>query len=92
MLSPSISSAHTPLLSCFDNGDGTILCQAGFSNGNSAAGIKAVLADASGKELVVSKFDENGEITLDKPEGDYTVTMDGGEGHIVKVPSANITE
>lgn len=32
--------AHTPLLSVFDNGDGTITCEGGFSNGASAEGVE----------------------------------------------------
>ena len=89
---PTLSNAHTPLFSCYDNGDGTVLCQGGFSNGNSAAGVKVIIADASGKEIAVTKLDENSEIIFDMPEGDYAVMMDAGEGHKVKVESANITE
>ncbi len=92
MALPTFANAHTPLFSCFDNGDGTVLCQGGFSNGNAAAGIKVVIADASGKEISTAVLDDNSEIIFDKPAGDYTVMMDAGEGHTVTVKSAEITE
>jgi hypothetical protein len=33
--------AHTPLCSCYDNGDGTVTCEGGFSDGSSAAGVQS---------------------------------------------------
>ncbi len=92
LLSPAFANAHTPLFSCYDNADGTIFCQGGFSNGNAAAGIKVVVQDAKGAEILAAALDDNSEITFDKPEGNYSVIMDAGEGHTVKVESANITE
>ncbi|MBK1637032.1 hypothetical protein CKO19_14985, partial [Rhodovulum adriaticum] len=32
-----LAQAHTPLCACYDNGDGTVLCEGGFSDGSSAA-------------------------------------------------------
>jgi hypothetical protein len=32
--------AHTPLCSCYDNGDGTVTCEGGFSDGSSASGVQ----------------------------------------------------
>ena len=89
---PSLASAHTPLFNCFDNGDGTISCEGGYSNGNSAAGTTTLVKDGAGKVVQTLKLDENGGITLDKPKGDYSVTMDGGEGHQVEVKGKDIVE
>jgi hypothetical protein len=83
--------AHTPLCSCSDQGDGTILCEGGFSDGSSAAGVKIKVVDASGNTVVEGKMDEFSEFTFDKPEGEYTVIFDAGPGHVVKVPSKDIT-
>jgi hypothetical protein len=90
-LSP-ISYAHTPLCSCSDEGDGTVLCEGGFSDGSSAAGVKMTVLDASGKTLVEGKMNEDSEFTFKKPSGVYTVIFDAGPGHEVKVPSTEITE
>ena len=84
--------AHTPLCSCYDNSDGTITCEGGFSNGSSAAGVKMKVADAGGKVLIEGKMNEDSEFTFKKPEGDYTVIFDAGPGHAVKVPGSEITE
>ncbi len=88
----SLSYAHTPLCSCSDEGDGTILCEGGFSDGSSAAGVKMTVVDASGKTLAEGKMNEDSEFTFKKPDVPYTVIFDAGPGHVVKVPSTEITE
>lgn len=40
-----ISQAHTPLFSCYDNGDGSVTCEGGFSDGSSAAGVAVRVED-----------------------------------------------
>jgi type 1 fimbria pilin len=84
--------AHTPLCSCSDEGDGTILCEGGYSDGSSAAGVEMRVLDSTGKVLIKGKMNEDSELTFTKPEGDYTVIFDAGPGHEVKVPSSEITE
>ena len=81
--------AHTPLCSCWDNGDGTITCEGGFSDGSSASGVK-IYVQKDGKKVVSGEMDEFSEYTFDKPEGDYTVIFDAGEGHAVKVKGKDI--
>lgn len=88
----SLSYAHTPLCSCSDEGDGTILCEGGFSDGSSAAGVKMKVMDSQGKVLIEGVMNEDSEFTFKKPPGDYTVIFDAGPGHEVKVPSKDITE
>ncbi|MBG0789202.1 MAG: hypothetical protein H0S80_01755 [Desulfovibrionaceae bacterium] len=84
--------AHSPLMSCFDNGDNTVTCEGGFSDGSSASGVKIHVLDASGKSLVETKMNEDSEVTFDKPAGDYKVVFDGGEGHSVEINGADIVE
>ncbi len=87
---PTSALAHTALFTCFDLGDGTIECEGGFSNGQSAAGLKVVVADNSGKELSTTVLDQNSLVVIKKPAGNYTVTMDGGKGHTATVKSSDI--
>lgn len=83
--------AHTAIMSCFDNGDGTITCEGGFSDGSSASGVKFhVLQDK--KEVFNAKMNEDSEVTFKKPAGDYTAVFDAGEGHQVHVKGSDITE
>lgn len=84
--------AHTPLFSCFDNGDGTIYCEGGFSDGSSAAGVPIMVKDGSGKVVHSGELSKNSDIEFDKPGGDYTVTFDAGEGHDITVPGSQIFE
>ena len=81
--------AHTPLCSCWNNGDGTITCEGGFSDGGSAAGVNIyVLQD--GEKIVSGEMDDYSEFSFDKPDGEYTVIMDAGKGHKVKTKGSNI--
>ncbi len=83
--------AHTAIMSCFDNGDNTITCEGGFSDGSSASGVKFhVLQD--GKKVYETKMSEDSEVTFDKPAGDYSAIFDAGEGHQVHVKGSEITE
>ena len=89
---PSMASAHSAVFSCFDNGDGTVTCQGGYSDGSSASGVKVIVKDGAGSALENLKLDANSEITFKKPTVDYSVMMDGGEGHSVSIPGKDIVE
>lgn len=84
--------AHTPLCSCFDNGDGTVTCEGGFSDGSSASGVPVLINSADDKLLLEGKMNEDSEFTFDKPADDYYVLFDAGEGHQIKVPGKEIVE
>lgn len=86
------TSAHTPLFSCFDNGDGTIFCEGGFSDGSGAAGVPIIVKDGKGKVIHRGELSKNSEIEFDKPEGDYSVLFDGGEGHKIEIQGSKIFE
>ena len=67
--------AHSPLCSCFDNGDGTVACEGGFSDGSSAIG----------------KTDRLGTFVFKKPAvGDYVVVLDAGDEHALEISSKDI--
>jgi type 1 fimbria pilin len=84
--------AHTPLCSCFDEGDGTITCEGGFSDGSSAAGVTMYVEDGGGHTLLKGKMDEDSEFTFDKPNDDFTVVFDAGEGHTIEIDGKEIVE
>ncbi len=89
---PAMAFAHSPIFDCFDNGDGTIMCQGGFSDGSSAAGVKVEVKDGAGKVVQNLVLDANGEITIKKPEGAYSMELNAGEGHTINVPGDKIVE
>ncbi|MDO5686831.1 MAG: hypothetical protein Q4G42_05565 [Neisseria sp.] len=91
-LACGVAAAHTPLCSCYDNGDGTAECEGGFSDGSSAAGVKISVLDAAGKVVNSGKINANGTYTFKKPNGAYKVLFDAGEGHKIEIPSSKIVE
>lgn len=92
LVSATIAQAHTPLCSCFDNGDDTITCEGGFSDGSSASGVAIRIETPDGAVQLEGKMNEDSEFTFDKPKGDYVVMFDAGEGHKIKVPGKEIVE
>ncbi|MCD4758377.1 MAG: hypothetical protein K8R39_08905 [Arcobacteraceae bacterium] len=95
LLSLTIASssvfAHTAIMSCFDNGDGSITCEGGFSDGSSASGVKFRI-EQNGKTIFESKMSEDSEVTFKKPAGEYSAVFDAGEGHAVHIKGSDITE
>lgn len=92
LILPSTVSAHSALCSCFDNGDGTITCEGGFSDGSSAAGVRMFIRQLDNKTLIRGKINEDGEFSFQKPKTEYKVVFDAGPGHQVEIPGQEITE
>lgn len=79
------SQAHSPLFDCFDNGDDTITCEGGYSDGASAEGVDIQVIDARGKVLEQGTLDAEGAIVLKKPTSEYTVVFEPGSEHSLSV-------
>jgi len=94
LLAASCTSAwaHSALLNCYDNADGTFTCQGGYSDGSSATGIRIVVRDSSGTILQEARLDSNSEVVLQRPQGDFTVLFDGGSGHSVEVDGRSLVQ
>ncbi|GAB0148258.1 MULTISPECIES: hypothetical protein [Marichromatium] len=84
--------AHTPLCSCYDNGDGTVFCEGGFSDGSSASGVAIRVLDASGSAVIEGAMTEDSEFEFDKPDGEYKVVFDAGPGHEIEIDGEDIVE
>ncbi len=83
--------AHSALMSCFNNGDNTITCEGGFSDGSSASGVNFFLLQ-NNKKILETKMNENSEITFNIPSGSYSAVFDAGEGHQIHIKGDDITE
>lgn len=83
--------AHTAIMSCFDNGDNTITCEGGFSNGSSASGVEFSIMQKD-KVILKSRLTEDSDITFDKLNGEFQVVFNAGEGHKIYINSSDITE
>lgn len=84
-----VALAHTPLLSCFDEGDGTVTCEGGFSDGSSASGVNFYV-DQGGKKVIEQKFNELNTVNFPKPADSYEAVFDAGEGHKVIIKGDKI--
>lgn len=82
--------AHNAICSCFDNGDDSITCEGGFSDGASAAGVPLKVFDQSGKVLVEGALDKSGEFRFARPRVPFRVELNAGEGHVVKIDGRDI--
>lgn len=92
LISGSALFAHTPICDCYDNGDNTISCEGGFSDGASAAGIAVHIVDGAGKVLLQGEMSEYSEYTFIRPDIDFYVRYLAGEGHTVEIDSRDIEE
>lgn len=77
------ASAHAPLLACYDNANGTVLCEAGYSDGASSAGQAARVMSSDQRLILEGKFDDGGTFTFDMPEGDFYIEFEGDTSHHV---------
>ena len=63
-----------------------------YSDGSSASGVSIKIKDAKGDVLRELKLDSNSEVSFPKPEGDYKVMFDGGEGHSIELDGKKIVQ
>ena len=89
-LAASASLAHTPICSCYDNGDDTVTCEGGFSDGGSAAGVPIRILDDRDRVLIDGTMAEDGTFTFDRPGDEFHVIFDAGQSHIVTIFSDDI--
>jgi hypothetical protein len=83
---------HNAICECFDNGDATITCEGGFSDGGSAVGVPVHILDAMGKVLIEGEMGEKSEFTFAKPGVHFRVEFDAGEGHVIQIDGRDIEE
>lgn len=85
-----VAAAHTPICNCYRNGDGTITCEGGFSDGSSAAGVAMTVSDMGKNVLVKGVMDDFGTFTFDIPDVPFIVCFDAGPGHKLEIKGEDI--
>ncbi|WED24267.1 hypothetical protein L3Q72_15400 [Vibrio sp. JC009] len=78
-------------MACYDEGNGYITCEGGFSDGASAEGVEFRI-EQNDTVIMRTKMDEFGEVYFEKPASNFTVVLNGGEGHQVYVNGKDISE
>ena len=77
--------AHSPICDCFDNADGTVTCEGGFSDGGSAEGVSIRILDERDRVLIDGKMDGASSYSFDKPDTAFYVIFDAGQNHVVTI-------
>lgn len=85
LLAAGIAFAHSPVCSCFDNGDGTVTCEGGFSDGASAEGVSIRVLDARDRVLIDGRMDSSSTFSFSKPDDEYQIVFDAGDSHVVTI-------
>lgn len=88
----ALAYGHNAICDCYDNGDNTITCEGGFSDGGRAVGVPMRVLDGAGKVLVEGAMSDHSDFTFTKPEVDFRVEFDAGEGHVVQIDGRDIEE
>lgn len=83
--------AHTAVMTCFNNGDNTITCEGGFSDGSSGMGVTMYIKQ-NDKKTLEGVMNEDSEFTFNMPSGEYAVYFDAGESHVVTIKGEDIVE
>ncbi|MBN2231400.1 MAG: hypothetical protein JW781_01085 [Deltaproteobacteria bacterium] len=83
--------AHSPIFTCFANGDGSVTCEGAFSDGSSAAGAAVEVRDGKGRVLTRKTLDFTGTVELERPATkDFVIIFDGGPNHTIEVRPGDI--
>lgn len=86
------AQGHNAICDCYDNGDNTITCEGGFSDGSRAVGVPLRVVDSAGKILVEGAMSDTSDFTFTKPNVDFRVEFDGGQGHVIRIDGRDIEE
>jgi len=87
-----LALAHNPICDCFDNGDNTITCEGGFSDGGTAVGVPMRVLDDTGRILIEGVMSDRSDFTFTKPGVGFRVEFEGGDGHVVQIDGRDIEE
>lgn len=85
LLAALSAHAHSPICNCYDNGDGSVTCEGGFSDGASAAGVAIRVVDERERVLVAGEMDEQGTFSFERPEQAFHIVFDAGQSHVVTI-------
>lgn len=83
--------AHGPVLDCYIEHDDWVKCEAGFTDGSSAAGRKIQVRNLSNKVLREGEVGQDNTYTFQAPADTYSVIFLGGEGHETIIQSSDIS-
>ncbi len=95
LLTGDAAFAHEAYMDCFDNGDGTATCVAGYEDGSPPTDRDRILIkDGDGKTIASGNFDEDGAFSFDRPEdpGFMMIFMGSEIGHTIRINAGDLIQ
>lgn len=83
--------AHAPVFDCYLESDDQVTCEAGYTDGSSAAGRKVHVRDASNKVLLEGSIGQDNTYRFQAPADHYSVVFLGGDAHDATIQSSDIS-
>lgn len=82
--------AHGPVFDCYIESNDLVMCEAGYTDGSSAAGRKIHVQDTRNKVLLEGSVGTDNTYTFQPPAGKYSVVFMGGDNHEATIQSYDI--
>jgi hypothetical protein len=83
--------AHGPVFDCYIESDDRVKCEAGYTDGSSAAGRKIHVQDTSNKVLLEGIVGTDNTYAFQPPAEKYSVVFMGGDNHEATIQSSDIS-
>jgi hypothetical protein len=92
---PGVTVAHPPLVSqptfeCANAGALRVTCHGSFVDGRSAAGVVVRVLDRLDHVVYVGNVDRAGRITFRKPDAEFHVVFDAGQGNVLTILGSEV--
>lgn len=87
----SCGQTHQPTFVCANSGALRVTCQGSFLDGTSAAGVTVRVLDNRDRVVYVGTVDPQGRITFRKPDADFHIVFDAGQGNVLTILASEMT-
>jgi hypothetical protein len=87
----SDTQMHVPTFQGVSNGALRVTCVGTFLDGRSAAGIKVRVFDKHDRVVYVGTVDSQGRITFRKPDAEFHIVFDAGQGNVLTILASDMT-
>ena len=87
----SDAQLHVPTFQCASNGALRVTCVGTFLDGRSAAGISVRVFDKHDRVVFVGTVDSQGRITFRKPDAEFHIVFDAGQGNVLTLLASDMT-
>jgi hypothetical protein len=87
----SFAQLHQPTFECANSGALRVTCHGSFLDGASAAGVVVRVLDRHDRVVYVGTVDRLGRITFRKPDAEFHVVFDAGQGNVLTILGSEMT-